>query len=113
MYCPSCQKNVKNPAEGERCPACGTKLWKNAPKPGRHFCLQCNSQFDKTRTVTPGSFAIELFLWLLLLVPGLIYSIWRLTARHQACPVCGAKTLVPSTSPAAQRFLGTSSAPLE
>lgn len=43
-------------------------------------CPRCG--FDGyTKTVTPGSFAMELFLWLLFLLPGFIYSIWRLTAR--------------------------------
>ncbi|HEV2348917.1 MAG TPA: hypothetical protein VG028_03620 [Terriglobia bacterium] len=45
--------------------------------------------------MTPGSFAIEIVLWLCFLFPGLIYSIWRLTARHETCPKCGEKSLIP------------------
>ena len=57
-------------------------------------CPRCG--FDGyTRTVTPGSFGMELFLWLLFLLPGLIYGIWRLAARYQACPKCGEKNWIP------------------
>ena len=42
------------------------------------------------KTVTRGSIWIEIILWLCLIVPGLIYSIWRLTTRRQVCSACGA-----------------------
>ncbi len=35
-----------------------------------------------------GSFAVEIVLWLLLLVPGIIYSVWRLSNRRFVCPQC-------------------------
>jgi hypothetical protein len=38
---------------------------------------------------------MEVFLWLLFLLPGFIYSIWRLCARYQGCPMCGEKNLIP------------------
>jgi len=37
-------------------------------------------------TVTKGHFALEFVLWLCFLVPGIIYSIWRLTTRRETCP---------------------------
>lgn len=41
-----------------------------------------------------GSFAIELILWLCFIVPGLIYSIWRLTTKGMRCPQCGFEYVV-------------------
>lgn len=37
---------------------------------------------------TKGSFIVEVLLWLCLLVPGMIYTAWRLTTRAWACPRC-------------------------
>jgi len=67
---------------------------------GRRHCMTCGMEAEP-KTVTKGSLAIEILLWLCFLVPGLIYSIWRLTSRHQACPSCNGTTLVPIDSPAA------------
>lgn len=65
-------------------------------------CLTCGVT-GKTKTRTPGSILIEIVLWLCFLVPGLIYSLWRHSARKQVCGSCGATTLVPQGSPAAAR----------
>lgn len=56
-------------------------------------CPNCTYE-GAGKTYTPGSVFMELFLWLLLLVPGLIYSIWRLTARYFGCPLCGFKYVI-------------------
>ena len=37
---------------------------------------------------TKGSFLIELCLWFIFIVPGFIYSIWRLTNKGYICPRC-------------------------
>lgn len=68
-------------------------------------CLTCGSKGEKPKTVTPGSFLLEVALWLLFILPGVIYSIWRLTARHKACSLCGGRNLVPEDTPAAKQFL--------
>lgn len=57
------------------------------------------------RTITPGSFLIELVLWLFLILPGLVYSLWRHSARHQACAACGNRHTVPLGTPAGQAIL--------
>ena len=62
------------------------------------ICSNCGHQ-GKPKRVTKGSFVIEVFLWLLLIVPGLIYSIWRLTTRHEACPKCGTPNMIPIDTP--------------
>jgi hypothetical protein len=67
-------------------------------------CTSCGYVGEPT-TVTKGSSAIELILWLCLLVPGLIYSIWRLSSRHDACPTCSHTTLIPVESAMGKKFL--------
>ncbi|NOR25444.1 MAG: hypothetical protein GQ542_13860 [Desulforhopalus sp.] len=49
--------------------------------------------------------SVEIILWLLFLVPGLIYSIWRRTGRYYACPNCGTPGMVPSGSPMGKHLL--------
>ena len=55
-----------------------------------------------------GSFWIELILWLTFLVPGLIYSVWRLTSKEEICPECERPSMIPIDSPEAQRLLAHS-----
>ena len=62
------------------------------------ICTVCGSS-EKPKVSTPGSFFIELVLWLAFIVPGLLYSIWRLSKRHKVCAVCGSALLVPVSSP--------------
>lgn len=70
------------------------------------MCVTCGSEV-KPKTRVPGSFIMEVLLWILLIVPGFIYSFWRLTNIEKVCSVCGANTLVPLDSPVA-RHLRTS-----
>lgn len=66
------------------------------------ICKQCGST-DEPETVTPGSLLIEIILWLLFLPAGIIYSLWRHCARHEACTVCGSRNLIPLASPIGQQ----------
>lgn len=70
-------------------------------RPDSHrYCLRCGYTGEPT-TVTPGSILIELVLWLFMIVPGLVYSLWRINRRHDACPKCGSADLIPADSPRA------------
>lgn len=72
------------------------------------YCKTCGHS-GPTATKTPGSLAIEIVLWLMLIVPGIIYSLWRISARKAACTACGSTDLVPPDSPvavAARKQLG-------
>jgi hypothetical protein len=64
------------------------------------FCKSCGHT-GKPRIVTGGSIWIELVLWLCFIVPGLVYSLWRLTRRGQRCEKCDSTDLVPTDSPIA------------
>jgi hypothetical protein len=63
------------------------------------ICGTCGT-IGKPRTETRGSIFIEIILWLCFLVPGLIYSIWRLTTRRPVCRECRGHQLMPLTTPA-------------
>jgi predicted RNA-binding Zn-ribbon protein involved in translation (DUF1610 family) len=69
------------------------------------FCPNCGATGTPT-TRTKGSFFIEVILWLCFFVPGLIYSIWRLTTREKVCPRCGAPNMIPLDSPKATAASG-------
>lgn len=61
-------------------------------------CVKCG-HVGEPANHTPGSMALEVVLWLCFLLPGLIYSLWRLGSRRPACACCGALELVPVDSP--------------
>jgi hypothetical protein len=67
-------------------------------------CTRCG-YVGQTKTVTPGSIFIELVLWCFLLVPGLVYSLWRMTSRRKVCASCGEGTTIPAGSPRGQAIL--------
>jgi DNA-directed RNA polymerase subunit RPC12/RpoP len=71
----------------------------------KRFCTACQRPVYPD-TVTPGSFAVFVVLCFFFIVPGVLYAVWALTSRYDACPKCSGKTLVPLDSPAAQKALG-------
>lgn len=56
---------------------------------GNMVCPACGTR-GEPKQITRGSTGIELVLWLCFIIPGLIYSLWRLSTRHPGCPSCGA-----------------------
>lgn len=72
---------------------------------GEMVCTNCGSLVSP-QSKTPGSFWIELLLWLFFIVPGVIYSVWRLSSVRKECPKCGGRNLVPSDTPVGMRLLG-------
>jgi len=68
------------------------------------LCLNCHYT-GRPKTKTKGSVLIELALWICFIVPGVIYSLWRVASRIKVCPQCQAVNMIPIESPAAQRVL--------
>lgn len=64
------------------------------------MCVTCGSEV-KPKTRVKGSVVTEFVLWIFFLLPGVIYSIWRLSTKEKVCTACGASTLVPIDSPVA------------
>lgn len=67
------------------------------------FCTNCGYQ-GKPYKKFAGNGAMELFLYLLFIIPGLLYSHWRSSSATLACPNCDTK-MIPLDSPIAQKFI--------
>ena len=63
-----------------------------------HICSDCGS-VCKPKKITKGSFLIEILLWLFLLLPGIVYTLWRVTTKYSGCDTCGSKNIVPTSTP--------------
>ena len=68
-------------------------------------CKECGTVAEP-RSDTPGSILIELVLWLCFIVPGLIYSFWRISKRRQVCPACESPNIVPLDTPVGRALAG-------
>jgi hypothetical protein len=64
----------------------------------RKICIQCGAVSKPEETIK-GSIWIEVVLWLSFLLPGVIYSIWRMTTKAKVCAVCGSSAIIPLSSP--------------
>ena len=71
---------------------------------GDYVCKSCGSR-TYGRKKTQGSIGIEIILWCLMIVPGLIYSMWRVCSRKFVCHVCNHSDLIPSNTPLAQKII--------
>ena len=116
--CPSCGKQIKDAVDLckyclqtvpaiERQPDGSIVPVKTDPSKN-FYCLQCGS-VARPRKYTKGSFGVEIALWLLMILPGMIYSLWRLTTKYRGCPKCGAPNMIPVSSPRAQEALSRQS----
>jgi hypothetical protein len=65
---------------------------------GPMICPNCGTR-GEPKTLTPGTVGMELILWICFLVPGLIYSIWRISNRKSGCPSCGQPGMIDVTTP--------------
>lgn len=62
------------------------------------ICQNCGT-IGQPRIETKGSIAIEIILWLCLIIPGLVYSIWRLCSKYRACPACRSADMIGTDTP--------------
>lgn len=81
------------PTDYDQLPADMQEAWKQKQqKPmvyGARICPNCGWQ-GMPKKINRGSGLVAVALWLFFLLPGIIYSLWRLTARKiQLCPRCG------------------------
>jgi predicted RNA-binding Zn-ribbon protein involved in translation (DUF1610 family) len=75
-----------------------------ATQQGSMICPNCGTQ-GEPKSITQGNILIELVLWLCFIIPGVIYSIWRLSSRKEACPACGQTGMIGITTPNGQLLL--------
>jgi hypothetical protein len=69
-----------------------------------YVCGNCGF-VGQPKKITKGSFVIELVLWLCFLLPGLLYSLWRLTTRAEVCPSCKTPGMIPADSPVGKKLM--------
>ena len=65
------------------------------------ICCDCGTVGTPKRHME-GSVIVEVFLWCLFLLPGLLYSFWRLSTKCKVCRSCGSRTMIPLESPRGQ-----------
>jgi hypothetical protein len=68
------------------------------------ICQNCGNT-AKVWAKVRGSFYIEIILWLFFLIPGLIYSIWRLGGKVSKCTSCGSTNMIFVNSPKAKELM--------
>lgn len=73
----------------------------------KQVCKDCGT-VGETKTVARGSMGVEIVLWLCFIVPGLIYSIWRLSSKHETCSACGSDRLLPADTPTGRQLAAAS-----
>ena len=72
------------------------------------ICSTCG-HVGKPKRITKGNFLIEVILWLAFIVPGVIYSIWRMTTKYDACPSCKGAAMIPVDSPVGKKLMASAS----
>lgn len=93
------------------------------------ICTQCG-YFGQPAKLTKGSIIIEIILWApliglffissffpalggaiaifgswIIIIPALIYSIWRLSSKYKACPECKHPSMIPANSPKGRKLI--------
>src|ERR1700688_1813884 len=68
------------------------------------YCPNCGA-VDYPVLRKSGSTLVEVLLWLFLLVPGVVYSVWRASSKRLVCPKCEHTGTIPLDSPMAQQAL--------
>ena len=77
---------------------------KDAASPELYVCTDCGHLGDPV-TLTRGNLQTEVLLWLALIAPGVLYSVWRLTTRSQGCALCHGRHVIPAASPIGRKLL--------
>lgn len=68
------------------------------------ICTTCG-YVGKVKKLTKGSIWIEIVLWLCFLLPGVIYSLWRLMSKQNVCAKCNSPTIIPIDTPKGKELL--------
>ena len=67
------------------------------------LCPNCLTT-AKPKLYTKGDIGTEIVLWLLFILPGVLYSVWRHASRYKGCPECGHAEMIPTNSPRAAKL---------
>ena len=67
------------------------------------ICTTCGYTGSAKKEVK-GNILIEIILWLFFIIPGLIYSVWRLSNKRLICPKCKNTTMIPQDTPQGKKL---------
>lgn len=70
------------------------------------YCTSCGNVGPPTRSLRGNSFITFLLIWFMI-IPAIVYSFWRHSGPNDRCATCGKATMIPLTSPIAQKALKT------
>jgi len=73
-------------------------------KPATHICMTCGTETRKPKWCRRGSGIAEIFLWLLFIVPGFLYTLWRAERHIPYCRACGVGLMLSLATPAGQKL---------
>jgi hypothetical protein len=68
------------------------------PKDSRYICVNCLAVGKKVEKAN-GHWFIGALLFIAGVIPGLLYSAWRLSTIKHVCPCCGLESMIPVDSP--------------
>ncbi len=74
-------------------------------KNANFICTVCGF-IGKPKKQSPGSFGVEVILWFIFILPGLLYSLWRLSAKRSVCRKCKSNLIIPVNTPKGQELSG-------
>jgi DNA-directed RNA polymerase subunit RPC12/RpoP len=70
----------------------------------QYICKNCGNLTSPIK-VTRGSFLMEVILWFFFIIPGIIYSLWRITGKSYVCQYCSSTLIVPTDTVIGQQLL--------
>lgn len=70
----------------------------------KYFCKDCH-EVGVAAVSVPGSFVVEIFAWLLMILPGLLYTLWRNSAKKNVCRACGSEQIISVKLPLAKKLM--------
>lgn len=68
------------------------------------ICATCG-HVGRPVYVKRGTVLISIVLWLTFIIPGIIYSLWRLTSGYRKCEACGSTSLLPLNTQAGRKLV--------
>lgn len=68
------------------------------------ICREC-LYVGLPKKVKRGSTRMELIMWLVLMIPGPFYSVWRMTGKKKQCSVCGSDMLADPDTAIGRRLM--------
>ena len=71
----------------------------------RLVCTSCGHNTDRADRVKPGSGWLTATLLCLMVIPGVVYWVWRNSMKQESCPLCRRATLIPASSPMGQAIM--------